>query len=94
MIIGIQRGLNNIKDYLESKGYKVVYTDSNSKHIDAYIYSSNKVDEILTSQNGLSNNTSIANRGVFMINASGKTMEYIESAVNNKCYSQLDLTIM
>ena len=38
MIIGIQRGLEGLKEKLEERGYKVYYDDEYYQPVDAYIF--------------------------------------------------------
>lgn len=88
--IAIQEGLDNIKNSLSSLGYEIVNIDDNSS-VDAVIYMANGYD--INYHNQLVNmnegEAMANNRGVMLINATGKTIEEIDSIINNRLYSPL-----
>ncbi len=95
MIIGIQDGLYELKGQLEQRGYPVKEMNNYSNHVDVYIYASGKVDGVLLEPeiNLLAsfNNCNSSHCGTLMVNSKGKSINEIESIINNRCYTSLDL---
>lgn len=89
MIILVQEGLDNIRNYLKARGYNVPNgTNTNSTH-DIYIYSS-------SSYTGLYNEIfknniydGFTTKNILMINANNKSCSEIEEIINSRKYSNL-----
>lgn len=88
--IAVQSGLDNIKNELGGLGYEVVDIN-NSNRVDAVVYMADGYDinyhnDIVNMNEG----EDIAdNKGVVLINATGKTIEQIDYIINNRIYSPL-----
>ncbi|WP_058486384.1 YkuS family protein [Defluviitalea phaphyphila] len=95
MIIGIQRGLEGIKEKLEERGYKVVYEDEYNYPVDAYIYidhpnwmeENNSIGVVLTSS--VQKRAKHKHNGILFINGKNKSIDEIEQIINNRVYSPL-----
>ncbi len=88
MTIFVQKGLDNLFDYLKSRGYHVINDSMTNAHdINIYTSSSYKglYNEILN--NDMYNAATTNN--VLMINANGKTFSAIEEIINSRKYSKL-----
>jgi len=80
LFVAVENGLDNIKNYLLSKGFCVV--DMNFSFIDAFIY--------LRKENlSLYNSSSNTNKSILMVNAYNKTNQDIERILTSKLYSPL-----
>lgn len=88
--IAVQSGLDKIKNELGGLGYEVVdINDSNS--VDAVVYMAdgyniNYHNQIVNMNEGEDISD---NKGVVLINATGKTVEQIDYIINNRIYSPL-----
>ncbi|MBR2499931.1 MAG: YkuS family protein [Clostridia bacterium] len=83
MVVEVEKGLNEIRNYLINSGYTVV--DSNYKgRIDAYVYH----DLGIIEYNNLTQSTGL-NGGILMINALNKTPQVIEKILDNRTYGDI-----
>ncbi|NMA82666.1 MAG: hypothetical protein GX962_02235 [Epulopiscium sp.] len=96
MIIGIQRGLDQLKEQLKERGYYIVEVDQYRHPIDAYVYTATQADGILenlavTNQvyTGPEPYDSQSSMGVLMVNAYNKTVEEIEQILRERVYTPL-----
>lgn len=89
--VAVQKGLEDIKKGLKSKGYEVVDFGDYNYPIDALIYLDNIMEFSLTAVNNLSEGYSGKrnNYGVFMVNSKGKTIEEIDQMLKRRCYTPL-----
>ncbi|KPU26751.1 hypothetical protein TR13x_08765 [Caloranaerobacter sp. TR13] len=88
--IAIQKGLDDLKNNLKSRGYEV-YDINENKEVEAIIYMADGysipyIDSFISMDTGFEINR---NKDVLLINATGKTLEEIEYIINNKLYSPL-----
>lgn len=80
MIIGIQKGLTKVKEYLLNRGFEV---EENLSNVDIFIYDS--VD-----YNGFYNLVDTnSNEGTMLINSHNKSMDEVENIIIQKRYSKL-----
>lgn len=88
--IAVQNGLDNIRDGLNSLGYEIVEIDR-STGVEAVIYMADGYD--INYHNQLVNMNEgediTNNKGIMLINATGKTVEQIDSIINRRIYSPL-----
>ncbi|WP_069650885.1 YkuS family protein [Caloranaerobacter ferrireducens] len=88
--IAIQKGLDDLKNSLKSKGYEV-YDINENKEVEAIIYMADGysipyMDRFISMDAGFEIDR---NKEVLLINATGKTLEEIEYIINNRLYSPL-----
>ncbi|WP_427340730.1 YkuS family protein [Caloranaerobacter sp. DY30410] len=88
--IGIQKGLDDLKYSLESRGYEV-YDINENEEVEAIIYMADGysipyIDRYVSMDVGFEMNR---NKEILLINATGKTLEEIEYIINNRLYSPL-----
>jgi len=91
IVIGVQNGLNEIKDALRLKGIEVVDVENYNYPIDAVIYEGNSFQISYVSTNNMPEATmgSRSNYGVLMINSLGKSIAQIEEMLKMRGYSHL-----
>jgi len=86
MVIAVERGLNDIKKYLEYIGYTVVDGYSYRGPIDAYVYENmgfSAVDDF----NSYSQSSS-QSEGMLIVNAKNKSPEEIADILKNRVYGE------
>ncbi|HHY83299.1 MAG TPA: hypothetical protein GX505_11595 [Clostridiales bacterium] len=91
--IALERGLDELKSYLDNQGYKTVYADEIDGNISVYIY----LDQNILGQqtfhaaldNSLKADTTSAPSGILLINARNKTNEEIKYMIESRTYSPL-----
>ncbi len=95
MIVGIQKGLEELKKQLQNKGYYVVEVEKYKHPIDAYVYIGTRAEGVIeglsiTNQfyTGMESRES-KGLGVLMINAYNKTIEEIEQILQDRVYTPL-----
>ncbi|SHJ27245.1 YkuS family protein [Lutispora thermophila] len=92
MIIAIEKGLENIKQQLESRGYKCFYIGEEGV-ADAIIYKDKDNHPYFevnkSSILNLSNSTGTKCIGALLINSQGKNIEEIMDILNRRTYSPL-----
>lgn len=92
MVIAVQKGLNAIGCALKDRGYEVVDAESYQYPIDAMVYEGNSFQISYISRNNMPvemSTNSRANYGIFIINASGKSIDQIEDMLKTRYYSPL-----
>jgi len=92
MIIAIEKGLENLKEQLEQKGYKCFYIGEDGV-ADAIIYK-DKDNHPYFQVNNSQSFTSLKDRntgisGALLINAENKTIDQIIDILNRRTYSPL-----
>lgn len=92
--VAVQRGLEDIKSYLEENGYDAVYTDDVAGPVIAYVYLENEYRPVYNKLNSMLENrfTGAVNgntQGVLLINAKGKQPEDILQILSNRTYTPL-----
>jgi hypothetical protein len=96
-IIALERGLDNLKAYLDSKGYYTVFADDISTAgilPSAFIYKDpNAVNQQLNIDSSFKNNTLLStaepDSGILLIYAKGISPEQIVYMIENRLYSPL-----
>ncbi len=90
MIIAVEKGLDNIKQALLSKGYRVVELGVQTQAVDAAVYVSPQAAAMLY-EGSISafSSASLQSGGVLLINAAGKSAEQISAILASKVYSPL-----
>lgn len=91
MIVAVDENLIELKEALEQRGYKVVRLGEN-KSVDAVVYYNNgdetsKGNFIMTDNSVFSGENIRSSNGVFMVNASQRSIEEIDQILKNKIYS-------
>lgn len=91
IIVGVQNGLDKIKKELKSRGYEVVNLEGYNYPIDAVVYEGNAFQISYISSNNMPEMTmgTRSGYGVFMVNASGKSIDEIDIMLRNRSYSPL-----
>lgn len=97
MVVAVQKGLENIKQRLREKGYEVVTLGEYNYPIDAVIYKDYNPTMSFVTNNNIPNLTSGTiglgdqgrNFGVFMVNASNKSVDEIDVILRRKTYTPL-----
>ena len=89
----LERGLEDLKNALEERGYHTVFADEMNSYVSAYIY---QEQNTLGQQNfhdslnsSMMMNTASPNYGVLLIQAKDKTPDQIISMIENRVYSPL-----
>jgi len=90
-IIAVERGLEELKQALEERGYKTVFPDEINTPVTAYIYKNQNALEQVNFQSSLNDymNGDAGSAGVLLIHGSNKTPEQIIAMIENKVYSPL-----
>ena len=86
MIVAVERGLENIKNYLENSGYNVVYADGYKGAIDAYVYKNAGISYV-NSYNTFAQNSGNYS-GVLIVNAKNKSLQDVEEILKNRVYGE------
>lgn len=91
IVVAVQSGLDTIKEGLKQRGYEVVDLESYNYPIDAMIYVGNAFQVSHISRNNMPEATmgTRGGYGVFMINATGKSLDQIEDMLKTRYYSPL-----
>ncbi len=94
VIIGIQKGLDSLKEQLEKRGYYVVEAEQFQHGVDVYIYRGIQAEGVLenfsvTKQAPMAGIRDSSSLGVLMINAYNKTIDEIEEILQNRVYTSL-----
>jgi len=91
IIVAVQKGLDEIKAALKDRGYETVDAETYNYPIDAVVYEGSSFQLSLITGNNMPAVSSgpRANYGVLMINSRGKTVDWIEYVLRNRCYSRL-----
>lgn len=91
MVVAVEKGLPDIKNELANRGFEVVSLEDYNYPIDAIVYEGNAFQISHISRNNMPESTmsSRSSYGVFMINATGKSVEEIEDMLKHRCYSPL-----
>lgn len=86
MVVAVEQGLDDIKEYLIIRGFRVVDLGSKSP-FNAAVYKNTRLSDIYVPQRNalLSGGSS----GVFMVCAQGKTPTEIEAILRQKTYGNL-----
>ncbi|WP_459076756.1 YkuS family protein [Herbivorax alkaliphila] len=91
MVVAIERGLENLKNKLEKRGFNVVYIENYNYPVDAIIYERNFFNISHVSRNNMPEATmgERCSYGVLMINSKGKTINEIEDMLKKRYYTPL-----
>lgn len=84
MKISVEKGLENIKDYLSKKGYEIV---PESVVADAYIYENTPISSIPSAN--FSPVSSLAENPILLVCAKNRSFEEIEQTLKQKTYNKL-----
>lgn len=84
MKISVEKGLDDIENYLASRGYEIVSEDSVA---DAYIYKNTPLSSIPA--RNFSPIASIASDPILLVCAKNRTNEEIEAIIQQKTYNKL-----
>ena len=92
--IAVQRGLEQIKNYLDNMGYKTVFYDDINSPVDALIYSQDNASNALVNINQLLSKqysilTDAATYGTILINAKDKSPDDIVKIIESRLYGPL-----
>ena len=92
MVIAIERGMENLKQQLESRGYKCFYIGED--HVaDAIIYNDSMTQPYFevnkTSMINVSGTYSSHSQGALLINAGNKSIDEITNILTSRTYSPL-----
>lgn len=87
MVIAVENGLDDVKNYLYSRGFTVVELDGANVY-DAVVYKNTGIYHIPVS-NQAGAKASAGTQGAFLVCASGRTPEEIEKMLRQKAYGNL-----
>ena len=87
MVVAVEQGLENIKKYLESCGFKV-YDFSENKLFDAVVFKDTPIGSIPV-VNSATASLSGKSGGVFLVCAKNKSPEEVASILSKKSYTNL-----
>lgn len=87
MVVAVEKGLEEIKDFLLSHGYTVVELDERNVY-DAVVYENLSFSHIPVS-NRVTSKASQTTHGVFLVCAKGMSPEEIEAILRQKAYVNL-----
>jgi len=91
--VALERGLDELKSYLDSQGYKTVYADEIDGYVSVYIYLDQNALGRQTLHaaldNSLMSGPASPGSGILLINARNKTNEEIKYMIENRTYSPL-----
>ncbi len=84
MIIAIQSGLENLGKALREYGFEVVELGESDTVVDALIYMGEPMPHV-----SVTNKADAYSRGVFMVNARGKSADEIAQILSRRTYTPL-----
>lgn len=84
MTVALEKGLEDIKNELIKRGYKVILSENNFQSADAYIFL-RSCSGILSGGIGIC----AGQNGILMINAANKTANDIDDILKSRLYSPL-----
>ncbi len=85
MTVAVSKGLGGIAKALKERGYTVVNYGEYPYAIDAMVYPGEGIDRITFTAQNISGDTP----GVFMVNATNKSIDEIDFTLKNRLYSSL-----
>ena len=85
MTVAVSKGLGGIARALKERGYTVVTYGEYPYAIDAMVYLGEGLDRISFTPQNLSGDTP----GIFMVNATNKSIDEIDFTLKNRLYSSL-----
>ena len=90
-IIALERGLEELKQYLDERGYNTVFADEADAAVSVYIYQEQNALENMNLNSSLSNITQSDQQspGILLIQARDKTPEQVVAMIENRLYSPL-----
>ncbi len=87
MVVAVEKGLDDVKSYLQSRGYEVLDISEN-RVFDAVVFKNTNIGEIPVRSNTVSS-MSGRTSGVFLVCAKNRTPEEIERVLSKKSYTNL-----
>lgn len=87
MVVAVEKGLDEIKDYLGARGFTVCDMDER-RVVDAVIFKNIGIYEIQAKSSALSS-AGGKSTGVFLVNANNRTPGEIEKILTQKSYCSL-----
>ena len=90
-IIALERGLEELKQFLDERGYNTVYADEADTAVSVYIYQEQNALGQISLHSSL-NNTTLTDQGssgILLIQARDKTPEQVVAMIENRLYSPL-----
>ncbi len=90
-IIALERGLDELKQFLDERGYNTVYADEADTAVSVYIYQEQNALGQISLHSSL-NNTTLTDQGssgILLIQARDKTPEQVVAMIENRLYSPL-----
>ena len=90
MTVAIEQGLEQVGDFLQCAGYRVVSLTSMNEMVDAVVYRQTLPDSALFEMDAwLPERVRNRFHGIFMVNAGDKTPEQIDIILRSRVYSPL-----
>lgn len=90
-IIALERGLEELKQFLDERGYNTVYADEADTAVSVYIYQEQNALGQISLHSSL-NNTTLTDQGssgILLIQARDKTPEQVVAMIESRLYSPL-----
>lgn len=96
-VIALEEGLDDIGEYLRSRGFQTVVWDDQSSMVDAIVYTGKKLREISNEDKGYSPLTSalvddspdVKPFGVLLVNAQDRTPEEVYQIIKDRVYEHI-----
>ena len=82
MVVAVQKGLCSLKKYLSENGFETVYYGAYNYPVDAVVYKG-------AAASPLQNSIPCGERGVFFVNAKGKTPYQVAKILSDRLYTPL-----
>lgn len=89
--IALERGLEELKQALEERGYQTVYADAMDTPVSVYIYQEQHTLDQQSFHSSFNNSMVSGSNlpGILLIQAKDKTIEQVIAMIENRLYSPL-----
>ncbi|HOC09961.1 MAG: YkuS family protein [Tepidanaerobacteraceae bacterium] len=93
LLVALEEGLEEIKEYLRSKGLQTVNLGNENMAVDAVVYKDRSLSEIqaeqiLSSADSLQDYAGGNSYGVLLVNARDKTPQEVYEIIKNRVYER------
>lgn len=90
-IIALERGLEELKQFLDDNGYTTIFADESDSAVSVYIYQDHNGLEHMSFNSSLTNTsfTDQDSEGILLIQARDKTPEQVVAMIEHRLYSPL-----
>lgn len=90
-VVALEDGLEDIKEYLRNKGFRIVAWNDTNSAVDAVVYMGRKLEDIrdtgfLPAADSAYNYTGSESYGVLLVNAQNRTPQEVYEIIKNRAY--------